>query len=143
MKTIPGNSIRGQVYKEYNVNKFDKDMRRDFGSMGSGTPLINEVHSGEDEKGNFWYCLIAKPIIQEVVEVFRPAKPKSRSTGRREEEIDTEADISAMPRAGGPDPELFATMRALAASIQTMHVGQQRTDIFLQVVAKNSKTNSS
>jgi hypothetical protein len=54
MKTIPGNSIGGHVRKEYLVHAFDKDMHRDFGSMGSGNPLTNEVNSGEDEKGTFW-----------------------------------------------------------------------------------------
>jgi hypothetical protein len=41
MKTIPGN-------KEYLVHTFKNDMHIDFGSLGSGKPLTNEVNSGED-----------------------------------------------------------------------------------------------
>jgi hypothetical protein len=58
MKTIPGNSIGGQVRNEYLVHTLDKDMHCDFCSMGSGNPLKNEVNSGEDEKGPFRYFLI-------------------------------------------------------------------------------------
>jgi hypothetical protein len=139
MKTIPGNIIGGKVRKQCLVHTFDKDMHHGFGSMGSGNPLTNEVNSGEDERGTFSYFLILKPIIQEVVEVFRSAKPKSCSTQRREEEMDTEAAPSH-----GADPELLATMRALATSIQTMQVGQQRIDNFWrQLQSINSKTKRS
>jgi hypothetical protein len=63
-KTIPGNSIGGQVHNEYLVHTFNKAMHRDFGSMGSGNPLTNEINSDEDERGTFWYFLIANPIAQ-------------------------------------------------------------------------------
>jgi hypothetical protein len=65
------------------VHTFDKDMHRDFDLIGSGNPLKNEVYSGEDDD-TFWYCLIVKPIVQEVVEVFRSVKPKLRSTRKYE-----------------------------------------------------------
>jgi hypothetical protein len=71
------------------------------------------------------------------VEVCRSVNPKSRSTQRREEDMDTEAALSR-----GADPELLATMRALATSIQTMQVDQRCTNIFLQAVHSNkSKAN--
>jgi hypothetical protein len=69
MKTIPGNSIGGHVCNEYLVHTFNKDMHRDFCSIGSGTPPTNEINSGEDERGTFWYFFIAKPLVQEVVKV--------------------------------------------------------------------------
>jgi hypothetical protein len=102
MKTIHGISIGGQVRNECFVNTFDKGMHCDFGSMGSGNPLANEVNSGEDNKGTFWYFLIVNLIVHEVVEVFRSAKPKLRNTQRRDEEMDTDAETFATPHAG-PD----------------------------------------
>jgi hypothetical protein len=45
--------------------------------------------------------------------------------------MDNEA---APPR--GADPQLLATMHALATSIQTMQVGQRHTDHFLQAVSE-------
>jgi hypothetical protein len=109
-------------------------MHRDFGSIASGNPLIIEINSGEDERGTVWYFLIVKLIVQEAVEVFRSAKQKLHSKQRREEESDTEAAPSR-----GADPELLATMRALATSIQTMQVGQRCTDHFLQAVAEQQQ----
>jgi hypothetical protein len=122
MKTIPGNSIGGQVRKEYLVHTFNNDMHRYVGSMGSENPLTNEVNSGEDERGTFWYLLIAKPIIQEAVEVFRSAKPKSRSTQRREEDMDTEAAPSR-----GADPELLATMHACPRNLYSSNASWPAT----------------
>jgi hypothetical protein len=84
MKIIPGKSIRGQVRNEYLMHTFDKDIHCDFGSMGSGNPHRHEAHSGEDEKGTVWYFLISKSIVQEVVEVFRSATPKSYSMRKQE-----------------------------------------------------------
>jgi hypothetical protein len=121
-KTIPGNSIGGQVRKEYLVHTFNNDMHRYVGSMGSENPLTNEVNSGEDERGTFWYLLIAKPIIQEAVEVFRSAKPKSRSTQRREEDMDTEAAPSR-----GADPELLATMHACPRNLYSSNASWPAT----------------
>jgi hypothetical protein len=58
MKIIPGNSIGRQVRNEYLVHTFDKDMHRDFGSMGSGPPPTNEVNNSEDENGPFGTFLL-------------------------------------------------------------------------------------
>jgi hypothetical protein len=139
MKTIPSNSIGGQVRKDYLVHLFDNDMHHDCGSIGSGNPLTNEVNSGEDDKGTFWCFLIVKPTVLELVEVFRSKKPKLCSTRRREEKMDTKAAPSL-----DADPELLATVRVLTTSILTMHIGQRRTDHFCrQLRINNSKTNSS
>jgi uncharacterized protein (DUF924 family) len=54
MSTIPGNSIGGKVNKDNLVHTFYKGMPRDFGSMGSGNHLSNEVYSGEDDNDTFW-----------------------------------------------------------------------------------------
>jgi hypothetical protein len=89
------------------VHTFKNDMNHDFGSMGSGYPLANDVNSDEYERGTCCYFLIAKPIVQEVVEVFRSVNPKSRSARRHEEDMHTEA---APSRSANPD--LLATMCA-------------------------------
>jgi hypothetical protein len=135
-KTIPGNSIGGQVSKEHILHRFDNDMHCNFGSMGSGNPHTNEIESGEDDKGTFWYFIILKPIVQEVVELFRLVKPKSRSTRIREEGMYTEA-----APLRGADLELLATMCALATFIQTTQVCQSRTDHFLQAAAEQQQQN--
>jgi hypothetical protein len=54
--------------------------------------------------------------------------------------MDTDADTPATPRAG-PDPELLATMHALATSIKMMQVGQKCTTHFLQVDVEQQQQN--
>jgi hypothetical protein len=71
MKSLPSNNSGGQVRHEYLVHIFNKELHRDFSSMSANNPLDNEWYMDQDYKGTAWYCLVAKPIIQEVTEAFK------------------------------------------------------------------------
>jgi hypothetical protein len=136
MKSLPSNNVGGKVRHEYIVHIFDRGMYRDFSSMSANNPLDNECYMDQDSKGTTWYCLVAKPIVQEATEVFKSAKPKMRGTRRREDDMDAEASPVVA------NNELIATVHALTTSLQTIQVGQQTMQVdhqrnmqFLEMVA--------
>jgi hypothetical protein len=139
MKSLPSKYVGGQVCHEYLVHIFNRDMHRDFGSMSANNPLDNECYIDKDSKGTTWYCLVAKPIVQEATEVFKAVKPKMH--GRRSED---DMDSEASPAVA--NYELIATVRVLATGLQTikvdhqtMQVYQQRNRQFLETVAAHQE----
>jgi hypothetical protein len=126
MKSLPSNTVGGQVGHEYLVHIFNRDMDQDFSSMSADNPLDNECYMDQDSKGTTWYCLVAKPIVQEATEVFKSVKPKMHGTRRREDDMDAEDSPVVV------NNEPIATVRALATSLQTIQVGQQTMQVYQQ-----------